>query len=74
MALCDSRTLMSIPRELILAPSHRKRRSCPPILEESFDLPDLVAEGIRQGYEIKVSLAGLQRTKDVSDTGRNATG
>ena len=74
MALRDSRTLMSIPRELTLAPSHRKRRSCPSILEESFDLPDLVAKGIRQGHEIKVSLAGLQRTKDVSDTGRNATG
>jgi hypothetical protein len=74
MALHDSRTLMSISREMILAPSHHKRRSCPPILEESFDLPDLVAEGIRQGYEINISLAALQRAKDVSDTGRNATG
>lgn len=74
MALHDSRTLMSIPRELILAPSHHKRRSCPSIIEESFDLPDLVTEGIRQGYEIKISLAGLQRERDVSDTGRNATG
>jgi hypothetical protein len=73
MALYESQTFVSIPLALISTPSHHRRRSCTPISEENFDLPDLIAKGARRGFQIEISVAGLQR-RNVSDTGSYATG